>query len=133
MTTGLPAAPEAAGAEAAPRHLTSRYYFEILLVSVSVVLTEISYTRVVSFKLFYYYVYLIIGLALLGLGAGAVVVAVAGRLHRVALHVVLFWSMVLGCGTTVGAYALVAVMRIDTLRVWEYGTSGSIVNLASIM
>ena len=32
--------------------------------------SEASYTRVISFKLFYYYTYLIIGLALLGIGAG---------------------------------------------------------------
>ena len=99
----------------------------------SVLLTEISYTRVVSFKLFYYYVYLVIGLALLGLGAGAVVVAVVGRLRRVALDTILFWSMVIGACATVAAYAVVAAMRIDTLKVWEYGTSGSIVNLALIM
>ena len=32
---------------------------------------EIAYTRIVSFKLFYYYTYLVIGLALLGFGAAA--------------------------------------------------------------
>jgi hypothetical protein len=133
MTTTLPAAADAAVAEAAPRHRRTGYYLEILLVSVSVLLTEISYTRVVSFKLFYYYVYLVIGLALLGLGAGAVVVAVVGRLRRAALDAVLFWSMVAGASATVAAYAVVSAMRIDTLKVWEYGTSGSIVNLALIM
>ena len=32
---------------------------------------EIAYTRVISFKLFYYYTYFVIGLALLGLGAAS--------------------------------------------------------------
>ncbi len=133
MTTTLPAAPDAAVAEPAVRRGRAGYHLEILLVSVSVLLTEISYTRVISFKLFYYYVYLIIGLALLGLGAGAVLVAVVDRLRKASLDVVLFWSMVLGSVATVGAYCLVAVMQIDTLQVWDYGTAGSVANLALIM
>ena len=36
---------------------------------------EIAYTRIISFKLFYYYTYFVIGLALLGFGAAATVVA----------------------------------------------------------
>jgi hypothetical protein len=36
----------------------------------------VSYTRIISFKLYYYYTYLTIGLALLGLGSGAVFMAV---------------------------------------------------------
>ena len=45
---------------------------------------EIAYTRVISFKLFYYYTYFVIGLALLGLGAASAVVALSRRLraHR---------------------------------------------------
>ncbi len=133
MTTTLPASSEATVARTAPRHRRAGYHLEILLVSVSVLLTEISYTRVISFKLFYYYVYLVIGLALLGLGAGAVLVAVVGRLRKVPLDTVLFWSMMAGSSATVAAYVAVAAMRIDTLKVWEYGTSGSISNLALIM
>ena len=38
---------------------------------------EIAYTRVISFKLFYYYTYFVIGLALLGLGAASAVVALS--------------------------------------------------------
>ena len=45
-------------------------------------LLEISYTRIVSFKLFYYYTYLVIGLALLGIGTGGVFVVVSKRLQR---------------------------------------------------
>ncbi len=45
-----------------------RDYLGILLLSLAGLLTEISYTRIVSYKLFYYYTYLVIGLALLGLG-----------------------------------------------------------------
>ena len=45
--------------------------------SFAALLIEICYTRVISFKLFYYYTYLVIGLALLGIGSGGVMVAVS--------------------------------------------------------
>ena len=35
-------------------------------------LLEVGYTRIVSYKLWYYYTYLVIGLALLGIGSGGV-------------------------------------------------------------
>jgi hypothetical protein len=135
MTTTLPApapAPAAAALGAAPRWKSS-YHLEIFAISASVLLTEISYTRVVSFKLFYYYVYLVIGLALLGLGAGAVLVAVSRKLRNLSIDVVLFWSMALGAAVTIIAYAVVAAMRIDTLAVWKYGTWGSAKNLGLIL
>src|SRR5436305_834095 len=66
------------------RERGDRYYVEILLVSFAALLLEISYTRVVSFKLFYYYTYLVIGLALLGIGAGGVLVAISDRVRRAA-------------------------------------------------
>src|SRR5215467_2966355 len=77
-------------------------HVEIFLVSFSALLIEISYTRLISYKLFYYYVYLVIGLALLGIGAGAVFVALSKRLRNAAVDTVLFWSFVLGSvGTTI--------------------------------
>ena len=131
MTTTLPA-PTETTPEVAPRWKSS-YHLEIFAVSVAVLLTEISYTRIVSFKLFYYYVYLVIGLALLGLGAGAVVVAISQRLRNRSIDTVLFWSMAIGSAATVAAYCVVAVMRINTLAVWKYGTAASITNLALIL
>ena len=56
------------------------YLVEIFAISAAALVLEISYTRIISFKLYYYYTYLVIGLALLGLGSGAVLVAVSGRL-----------------------------------------------------
>src|SRR5207237_921863 len=61
-----------------------RLYAEILLISLAVILLEVSYTRVFSFKLVYYFTYLIIGLAMLGIGAGAALVALFPQLRRVA-------------------------------------------------
>ena len=53
----------------------------ILVLSLAGLLLEVGYTRVVSYKLWYYFTYLVIGLALLGIGSGGVVVAVASRLR----------------------------------------------------
>ena len=38
--------------------------------AMAAILLEISYTRVFSFKLFYYFTYLTIGIVLLGMGSG---------------------------------------------------------------
>src|SRR5437867_761797 len=59
-----------------------RLYLETLLISLAVILLEVSYTRVFSFKLVYYFTYLIIGISLLGLGAGGVFVALFRGLRR---------------------------------------------------
>ena len=48
----------------------------IFLVSLAGLLLEVGYTRVISYKLWYYYTYLVIGLALLGIGSGGIFVVV---------------------------------------------------------
>jgi hypothetical protein len=109
------------------------HHAEIFLVCFSALLIEISYTRLISYKLFYYYVYLVIGLALLGIGAGAVFVALSQRLRNATIDTVVFWSLVLGAiGTTV-AYVVIAFIRIDTLAVWLYGTAGSVKNFLLLL
>ena len=45
-------------------------------------LLEVGYTRIVSYKLWYYYTYLVIGLALLGIGSGGVFVALSSGCAR---------------------------------------------------
>ena len=57
------------------------YTFETFLVSLAVILLEVSYTRVFSYKLVYYFTYLVIGISLLGLGSGGVFVAIFERLR----------------------------------------------------
>lgn len=120
---------------ASPRPGRWRYsnHAEILLVSLSALLIEISYTRIISYKLFYYYVYLVIGLALLGVGTGAVAVAVSKRLRDAATETILYWSFVFGAITTIVAYVVIAFVRIDTLNVWLYGTSASVRSLLALL
>src|SRR4051794_11508560 len=99
----------------------SNYYLEIFLVSLSGLLLEISYTRVISFKMFYYFTYLVIGLALLGLGGGGVLVAISGRLRRAATDSILIWSLLLGALTIGVGYLLIAAAPVNTLTIWDYG------------
>ena len=116
-----------AGAEPGAR-VPWRYshHAEILLVSFAALLIEISYTRIISYKLFYYYVYLVIGIALLGVGAGAVLVAVSKRIRNAPTDTVLFWSFILGAAATIASYVVIGHIQINTLAVWLYGTSGSV-------
>ncbi len=53
----------------------------LFAVGFSALLLEVSYTRIFSFKLYYYFAYLVIGIGLLGFGAGGVAVALLPRLR----------------------------------------------------
>ena len=108
------------------------YYPEILLISFVALLLEIAYTRIVSFKLFYYYTYLVIGLALLGIGSGGVIVAVSARLRRATLDTILMWGLLLGAISVGLGYIVVATTTIDTLAIWDYGTLDSFSNVVRL-
>ncbi len=109
------------------------YYVEIFAVSFAALLLEISYTRIISFKLFYYYTYLVIGLALLGIGTGAVIVAISKRVRRAPTDTVLLWSTLVG-GLSVGVgYVVIAVTKLDTIALWDYGTRTSFANAARLV
>jgi MFS family permease len=110
-----------------------RYYLEILLASFAGLLLEISYTRITSFKLFYYYTYLVIGLALLGIGAGGVLVAISPRLRRAATERIVSWSLLLGAASVAVGYIVVAYTSLDDTAIWHYGTVGSVKNLALLL
>jgi len=109
------------------------YYLELFLVSVAGILLEISYTRAVSFKLYYYYTYLVIGLALLGIGFGGVLVTISPRLRRVATGSLMMWSLVLGAVTIGVGYLVIAAIPVDTFAIWNYQSFDSVVNLALLL
>ena len=66
-----------------------RFYPETFLIALAVILLEVSYTRLFSYKLVYYFTYLVIGISLLGLGAGGVFVALFESLRRQATEKVI--------------------------------------------
>ncbi|HEV8208006.1 MAG TPA: hypothetical protein VGR04_15095 [Acidimicrobiia bacterium] len=109
------------------------YHIEIFLISFAGLLLEVSYTRIISFKLFYYYTYLVIGLALLGIGAGGVLVAISRRMRRASTDAILMWSLLLGAASVGVGYLIVAVTRTDSLTLWDYGTFDSISGLARLV
>src|SRR5213076_1553891 len=90
------------------------YHIEIFLISFAGLLLEISYTRIISFKLFYYYTYLVIGLALLGIGTGGVLVAVSARLRRASTEGIMIWGLVTASASVIVGYVVVALTRINT-------------------
>ena len=95
-----------------------RFYVEIFLISFAALLLEISYTRVVSFKLFYYYTYLIIGFALLGIGSGGVFVAILPRLRQAPLERLLAVSCLAGAIVTGVGYLVIAQTPLAADRIW---------------
>lgn len=122
-------------ANAVPPHTGARrsYKVEILLVSFAALLLEISYTRIISYKLFYYYTYLVIGLALLGIGAGGVIVAISRRVRQAETETVLLWSLLLGGASVFVGYIVIALLRTDTVAIWKYGTFDSISNVGRLV
>lgn len=89
------------------------YYVEVFLLAFAGLVLEIAYTRIISYKLFYYHTYLVIGLAMLGMGFGGAVVAVWPRLATPA-RVIGPVATIGGCLTAV-AYALAARIELSVL------------------
>ena len=79
---------------------------------------EIAYTRIISFKLFYYYTYFVIGLALLGLGAASTVVALSKRLRSTDSLVLLRRFSPITAVIGLAAYAVVARLGTDMNYIW---------------
>jgi hypothetical protein len=109
------------------------YHLEIFLISFAALLLEISYTRVVSFKLYYYYTYLVIGLALLGIGSGSVLTSVSGRVKKASTEAVMMVAALLGALCVIVGYLVVARLPIASLAIWDYGTADSVANLVKLV
>jgi len=91
-------------------------YLEIFLLSLAVILLEVSYTRIFSFKLVYYFTYLIIGLAMLGLGTGGVLVAMLPGIRRHASsRTIPVCALIAGAAVLVG-YLVVARVQLNALH-----------------
>ena len=109
------------------------YHVEIFLICLASLLLEISYTRIVSFKLFYYYTYLVIGLALLGIGTGSVVVSLSSRLKRASTDAIITVGSLVGAAFVFVGYVIVARLSVASLAVWDYGSRSSFDNIGNIL
>ncbi|MFL6204157.1 MAG: hypothetical protein ACJ739_02285 [Acidimicrobiales bacterium] len=119
--------------EAAPVVRERTHHLEIFAISLAGLLLEVAYTRVISFKLFYYYTYFVVGLALLGIGSGAVAFAVSKRLQRTSTDALLRNGLVGGSVLVGAGYLIAARIPVDTRAIWDYGTASSFANLAALL
>ena len=98
-------------------------YYETFLIALAVLVLEVSYTRVFSFKLVYYFTYVIIGVALLGLGAGGVIVSASERVRRIPTEkLILTCCVVAGLSVLLG-YLLIALtpLRLFSMVLTGWG------------
>ena len=125
MSTVSPDTPASGRVDAprVPRWLT------IALISLAGLLLEVGYTRIVSYKLWYYYTYLVIGLALLGIGSGSVFVAVFSPVRRWTTERIIAVCSIWGSVSIAAGYLVVAKLRVNTISIWDYGTRSSFTNL----
>jgi hypothetical protein len=103
-------------------------WLAILLVSLAGLLLEVGYTRIVSYKLWYYYTYLVIGLALLGIGSGGVFVAISSSIRRFGTDLIIATCSIWGAISITVGYLVIARLPIDTVAIWDYGTGASLTN-----
>ena len=104
----------------------------IFLVSMAGLLLEVAYTRIVSYKLWYYYVYLVIGLALLGIGTGGIALATVRRLRDRSTEAILAGACLLSAVLVPIGYLIIARLPINTVYIWDYGSASSLRNLAAL-
>lgn len=100
--------------EAGTNSRSSGFYLEILLASLALVLLEISYTRVFSYKLFYYFTYLIIGIALLGMGSGGIFVSLFARLRETTPSRLIAVCCLAASASVPAGYVLVSLLQLNT-------------------
>ena len=105
----------------------------IFVISLAGLVLEVAYTRVVSYKLWYYYVYLVIGLALLGIGSGATAVVLSRRLREASTSTILRRGSYLGAASIVLGYVVIALLPIDTVTLWSYGTGASFKSIGALL
>src|ERR1051325_1533137 len=88
-------------------------YFEIFVTSLGALLLEIAYTRIFSFKVFYYFTYLILGIGLLGIGAGGIAVATSSWLRRFDMSRIIPAAAFLGGASTFVGYFVISPTQIN--------------------
>lgn len=101
----------------------------MLLIAMAGLMLEVGYTRVVSYKLWYYYTYLVIGLSLLGIGSGAMLVAIWRPLREATTERIVAVSAILGAVSIGAGYIAVATLPVDTVEIWRYNLGSSVKNL----
>ena len=134
-TTGPEGSAPSTGGPSSPEERLSRTsaLVAIFVVSLAGLLLEVAYTRIISYKLWYYYTYLVIGLALLGIGSGATIVVLSASIRSAGTRKVLGLASLWGAVSIVIGYLVVSQVPINTLALWSYGTGASFRSLATLL
>lgn len=101
----------------------------ISLIAMAGLMLEVGYTRIVSYKLWYYYTYLVIGLSLLGIGSGGILVAIWRPLREATTERIVTVCSVFGAVSIGIGYVVVAALPVDTVEIWRYNLGSSLENL----
>jgi hypothetical protein len=94
-------------------------YFAVFAASFALILLEITYTRILSFKVYYYFTYFTIGIALLGLGAGGVLIAVHRGLRSVALARLVPVCCFAGSASVVLGYLAISLLPLNVSHLFS--------------
>lgn len=108
------------------------YYVEVFLICAAALLLEINYTRIFSFKAYYFFTYFIIGLALLGFGSAGVFVSIIPKLRRFPLDSLLYICSLAGSLSVVVGYFVVSRTPTDTLHLFSTFKQPAILTFISL-
>jgi hypothetical protein len=93
-----------------------RLRLETFLVSFAVILLEINYTRIFSFKVLSAFTYVIIAIAMLGLGAGGVLVTLLAGRRRLAPERIVSRCCLVGGASVLFGYLGIALLQLNLFR-----------------
>jgi hypothetical protein len=96
------------------------FMLEIFSVALAAILLEIAYTRIFSFKVYYYFTYVILGMGLLGLGSGGVLLAVSQRLRKGSARRIIAASCALGSASVLLGYVAIALIPLNVSELTEH-------------
>jgi len=96
------------------------FALEIFAVALAAILLEISYTRIFSFKVYYYFTYVILGMGLLGLGSGGVLLAISRRLRTAPARRLIAASGAAGAASVLLGYIAVALIPLNVSELTEH-------------
>ena len=91
------------------------FELEIFLAAFAGLLLEIAYTRVFSFKAFYYFTYVILGLGLLGTAIAGLCVSAVEQVRAAPLDKVVTRAGVVGSLSIALGYAVIGPLRLDVI------------------
>jgi len=106
------------------------FSLQVFLVSLGALLLEVSYTRIFSFKLFYYFAFMVIGFALLGIGSGGVAVAVSRRLREMPIATVVRIGSLAAALATVAGFVVIAALPTAALSMAQ--SAGEVLRMSAL-